>query len=204
MAKSNHAEIVARSRAKKSSAFKNMKSSINHHRSILKLPLLDFSKQARGPHVLKGKQRPNYLPPLEVRATMTDEELSQWRTLERLKRKALKSREARAEKAALWKALSAHLKGLKQMVTQSKESKMRAVIVKPPGLDIFPPSQLNHLPSKANITITKIAKDPPNETDPIELDSEGNLKFDLDDDEFPILHPVSDEDASLARGMERV
>ena len=184
MAKSNHAEIVARSRAKKSSAFENMKSSINHHRSILKLPLLDFSKQARGPHVLKGMQRPNYLPPPELRATMTEEEVSRWRTLERLKRKALKSREARAERAALWKALSAHLTELKQMVRQSKKSMMREAMVKPPGLEIF----------------FAESKDPPNEADLIELDSEGNLKFDLDDEEFPILHPVSDEDASLAHG----
>jgi hypothetical protein len=184
MAKSNHAEIVARSRAKKASAFENMKSSINHHRSILKLPLLDFSKQARGPHVLKGMQRPNYLPPPELRATMTEEEVSRWRTLERLKRKALKSREARAEKAALWKALSAHLTELKQMVRQSKKSMMREAMVKPPGLEIF----------------FAESKDPPNEADLIELDSEGNLKFDLDDEEFPILHPVSDEDASLAQG----
>jgi hypothetical protein len=184
MAKSNHAEIVARSRAKKASAFENMKSSINHHRSILKLPLLDFSKQARGPHVLKGMQRPNYLPPPELRATMTEEEVSRWRTLERLKRKALKSREARAEKAALWKALSAHLTELKQMVRQSKKSMMREAMVKPPGLEIF----------------FAESKDPPNKADLIELDSEGNLKFDLDDEEFPILHPVSDEDASLAQG----
>jgi hypothetical protein len=184
MAKSNHAQIVARSRAKKASAFENMKSSINHHRSILKLPLLDFSKQARGPHVLKGMQRPNYLPPPELRATMTEEEVSRWRTLERLKRKALKSREARAEKAALWKALSAHLTELKQMVRQSKKSMMREAMVKPPGLEIF----------------FAESKDPPNEADLIELDSEGNLKFDLDDEEFPILHPVSDEDASLAQG----
>ena len=134
---------------------------------------------------------------------MTNEELSQWKTAERLKRKALKSRERRAEEAVLWKELSAHLKELKQMVKQSKNSSKSAVIVERPGLEKFLPDTVTLFANQTDSTSTRVkgACNTHKEVELIELDSDGNLKFDLNDEEFPILNPVTDEDTSLVRGM---
>lgn len=87
---------TAKFRARQSASIAHMKKRVNEILTQLDRPLVDFSKKKIA-HVLKGKARPIHMPPEEERKTMTDAQLSEWKAVQRKKRKASQARLRRAK-----------------------------------------------------------------------------------------------------------
>ena len=72
-----------------------MKKRVNEILVELNRPMIDFVNK-KTPHVLKGKSRPIHLPPEHERVKMTDAQLSEWKAVQRRKRKANQAKLRRA------------------------------------------------------------------------------------------------------------
>ena len=80
---------TARHRARKKEQLAEMVTGIDFFRAQLGMPpRVDEPKENKS---RAGKKRPNYDPPPAMMAQMTDEEVSEWKRLERLKRKREKT-----------------------------------------------------------------------------------------------------------------
>lgn len=119
------AAAVARSRAQKKVEFESLKDEINQYRSQLNLPLLDTSKKC---NTRKGKPRPCYLPPPDVLASMSSEQLSEWKKKARMLRrknfeaeKKGKERELRNELSRLRSLTLDLLRQRKALGTRAEE-----------------------------------------------------------------------------------
>lgn len=113
---------VAVCRANKIRVVKDLQDGINSYRAKLGLPPKDFSKKSSGTR--KGKPRPNYEPPLEMRAHMTKEEISAWKVAERKKRRNIKARAEKEKEDEMVRDLRMELKQLRQQVGELSEETM--------------------------------------------------------------------------------
>lgn len=109
-------EISAACRGRRAERVKCLQESVNFHRSVFGIPLQDFSKPDKKG---KGQSHPVYLPPPEEMARMTKEEISDWRKVERKKRRLLAQRKVKKANDEMESGLMTQLAELEQMLNES-------------------------------------------------------------------------------------
>ena len=112
-----HAERNARWRQTQADKTNALLDEVNTKRARLNLP--KFSLEIPRPS-LKGKPRHDYRPPTE----MAEEELKQWKTKQRMMRKAESQRLNRKKKAALIKSLKEQLAILDEAIERQKKGEV--------------------------------------------------------------------------------
>jgi hypothetical protein len=117
--KNKHAERNSRWRAKINAEVNSITTELNAKRAELGLPPVSWTFEHSC--TFKGRKRPVYLPPKELRASMTEQQVSQWQCEERKKRKALKQRENRMRKKAMLDQMKAELVELNRRVEEMKK-----------------------------------------------------------------------------------
>jgi hypothetical protein len=108
-------------RAKHSARVKSIAEEFNANAAELKLDIPIISPDNLLPRTsLKGKKRPNFEPPPEIKAHMSPQEITAWKAAERRRRKTMKQRATRARKTAFIKKIEEQLPVLKQKVLDKK------------------------------------------------------------------------------------
>jgi predicted small lipoprotein YifL len=120
--KNKHAVFNSRWRAKINDEVNSITTELNAKRAELGLPPVSWTFEQSC--TFKGRKRPVYLPPEELRASMTKQQVSQWQNEERKKRKALKQRENRMRKKALLDQMKRELVELNHRVEEKKKREM--------------------------------------------------------------------------------
>ena len=108
---------VAVCRANKVKTIKKLQDAINAHRAKLHLPLKTFpTTKISDSNTMKGKARPIYEPPPEMRKHMTNSEISAWKAMENKKRRNAKARVKKAQEDEFLRSLKKELKELERRV----------------------------------------------------------------------------------------
>ncbi|KAL3770621.1 hypothetical protein ACHAWO_009385 [Cyclotella atomus] len=111
---------TAKFRARQSASIAHMKKRVNEILTQLNRPLIDFTKK-KTEHVLKGKARPIHMPPEEERKTMTHAQLSEWKAVQRKKRKASQARLRRKREDEMGNNLRKLWNDLERQIAQKEE-----------------------------------------------------------------------------------
>jgi hypothetical protein len=104
--------------AKKNAEVISIIAELNAKRAELNLPPVSWALEQSCP--FKGKKRLVYEPPAELRASITNQQISQWQCEARKKRKAAKQRENRMRKKAMLKSMKEELVELTRRVEEKK------------------------------------------------------------------------------------
>jgi hypothetical protein len=115
-----HAERNRRWRAKKNAKVISIINELNAKRAELDLPPISWNWKFEHSCTFKGEKRPVYEPPIELRASMTEQQVRQWQCEESKKRKAIKQRENRRRKKALLDQMKEELVILNRRVEEKK------------------------------------------------------------------------------------
>ncbi|KAL7515172.1 hypothetical protein ACHAXN_012574 [Cyclotella atomus] len=121
--RSNAAIRNARWRLKKKTQDAKLKDMFLEKRAALELPPLNLERPRLD---LKGTKRKTYLPPPEILARMTNQELKEWRAVQRRKRKSEMQKRNRDEKRALMNKIK---EVLPELVQKAEEREVAGLLI---------------------------------------------------------------------------